>query len=363
MYSDTRFNGSYFALVSSLNLYDETPSVLETTNIASFVTIDQELLKQICSFFAQFDQVINELSDDKRPTLYRVIPLRRFLIEKCLVDSADLPGLRKVKLFLGKYGVLVKERKSQTDHYLLEEQIKEKWALDPAYFMATFLQPKFKKFDDDNVPQQLAIDYVNDMIQHEMTLPVYPNNTQSSIKKTATLSNHTPLTPTNRIAKNSVLSQCIDKQPSSMARHTEVDEWIRSSLDLDDDGILQFWNRNGRVFPILADIAREILVIPESNTSVEWLFSSAKNTVDDHRTRLSVEKVDRLLFLQRNEISFEKMENRQGSKRKATDPSDTQHNNTNKNKKKEERNIFDELFAILEEEKDDRCELTVLDSR
>lgn len=120
-----------------------------------------------------------------------------------------------------------------------------------------------------------------------------------------------------------------------------MDEWILSALDLDDDDILQFWNRNGRVFPVLAAIAREILAIPASNTSVERLFSSAKNTVDDHRTRLSIEKVDRLLVLQKNEISFKKMEsatesdleNRQGSKRKATDPSGTQHNDTNKKKK------------------------------
>ena len=116
-------------LVSFLNLYDESPSILETTNIARFVTIDQELLKKICPFFAQFDQVINELSDDKRPTLYRGIPLRRFLIEKCVVDSTDLPGLRKVKLFLGKFTMLVQKTKSQTNLYLSEEEIKEKWVL------------------------------------------------------------------------------------------------------------------------------------------------------------------------------------------------------------------------------------------
>ena len=204
-----------------------------------------------------------------------------------------------------------------------------------------------------------------------MTLPVYPNNTQSSIKKTATISNYTPLTPANSIAKNSVLNLCIDKPPPPSARNTEVDAWIRSSLDLDDDDILQFWNRNGRVFPVLAAIAREILAIPASNTSVERLFSSAKNTVDVHRTRLSIEKIDRLIFLQRNKISFKKiasaaesdLENRQGLKPKATDPPDTQHNDTTKKKKEEEPNIFDQPFAILEEENDNRCDLTVIDSR
>ena len=235
------------------------------------------------------------------------------------------------------------------------------------HFIATLLHPQFKKFGDNNLSQQFAINQLHAMIQQRALLPVHPSSTYSFITNTTTTTRHyTPLGHMNRITTSRVLERCIDKPSKPSASNTEVDEWIRSSLTLgDDDDILQFWNRNSRVFPVLANIAREVLAIPASNTSVERLFSSAKNTVDDHRTRLSIEKIDRLLFLQRNEPAFKKMEsstdsdfdNSQGSKRKVMDYPDKENDATSKKKKDEEPNIFDELFAILEEENDDRCDL------
>ena len=90
-------------LLSFLRLYDQLPSVLDPKHLTDFTSVNEELLKQICSFLTQFDDVINELSDDKRPTLYRVIPLRRFLIDKCAVDYDDLSGLQTLKRFLGEF--------------------------------------------------------------------------------------------------------------------------------------------------------------------------------------------------------------------------------------------------------------------
>lgn len=90
-------------LTSFLTVFDEVPMVLESTNISNFNSIDEDLLKQICTFFSNFEQVIKELSDDQRPTIYRVIPLRRFLLDTGQIESDDLPGLHKVKMFLGKF--------------------------------------------------------------------------------------------------------------------------------------------------------------------------------------------------------------------------------------------------------------------
>lgn len=59
------------------------PAVLDKTHLIDFTSLDEGLLKQICSFLSPFDKTIEELSDDERPTLYRVTPLLRFLMEKC----------------------------------------------------------------------------------------------------------------------------------------------------------------------------------------------------------------------------------------------------------------------------------------
>ncbi len=49
-----------------------------------------------------------------------------------------------------------------------------------------------------------------------------------------------------------------------------------------------------------ASIARDILAILVSNTSVERLFSSCQNTVTDKRTKLGAEKLNKIIFLQKN---------------------------------------------------------------
>ncbi|CAF3517065.1 unnamed protein product [Rotaria sp. Silwood1] len=64
--------------------------------------------------------------------------------------------------------------------------------------------------------------------------------------------------------------------------------------------LLQYWDANKSIYPNLARVAKKILAIPASNTSVERLFSDTGNTITDRRTRLDVDKINNLLFIKRN---------------------------------------------------------------
>ncbi|CAF2440996.1 unnamed protein product [Rotaria sp. Silwood2] len=64
--------------------------------------------------------------------------------------------------------------------------------------------------------------------------------------------------------------------------------------------LLQYWDANKSIYPNLARVAKKILAIPASNTSVERLFSDSGNTITDRRTRLDVDKINNLLFIKRN---------------------------------------------------------------
>ena len=79
---------------------------------------------------------------------------------------------------------------------------------------------------------------------------------------------------------------------------------------------------------MLTEIAREILSIPASNTEVERLFSAAKFTVSARRTRLGAEKLNKLIFIQKNLASLRQLDGEQDipkviEKRKSVD--DDQH--------------------------------------
>ena len=71
-------------------------------------------------------------------------------------------------------------------------------------------------------------------------------------------------------------------------------------LKEEEDDVLSYWKQNENLYPIIAYISRRILAIPASNTSVERVFSTCKNTITDKRTKRDGEKLNKIMFLQKN---------------------------------------------------------------
>ena len=89
-------------LRSFLLVFDELSIVLDSSHPNEYLLIDKDLLEEICSFLKVFDEVIEQLSDDKKPTIFKVLPLRRRLLNECEVKPDNHQGLKEVKEFLGK---------------------------------------------------------------------------------------------------------------------------------------------------------------------------------------------------------------------------------------------------------------------
>ncbi|CAF4289720.1 unnamed protein product [Rotaria socialis] len=101
LYSDTRFSGAYAMLVVFQDVYDELGKILDSKLLTAYSRIDEDLLRDICEFLFPFDTAIHTLSDSKRPTLHRVVPLKQFLINKCNINNDDKEGLKQLKALLG----------------------------------------------------------------------------------------------------------------------------------------------------------------------------------------------------------------------------------------------------------------------
>ena len=63
---------------------------------------------------------------------------------------------------------------------------------------------------------------------------------------------------------------------------------------------LLYWKEKQASWPLLATLARKYLAPPCTTVPSERLFSTAGNIVTDKRTRLDAEKVEMLLFLNKN---------------------------------------------------------------
>ena len=89
-------------LNSFFEVFDQLSMVLDSSNLNQYLLLDKELLEQICLFLKVFDEVIAHLSDDRRPTIYKVLPLRQHLLNECKIQDNDHIGLEKLKQLLCK---------------------------------------------------------------------------------------------------------------------------------------------------------------------------------------------------------------------------------------------------------------------
>lgn len=117
------------------------------------------------------------------------------------------------------------------------------------------------------------------------------------------------------------MTQCFDSkiidQIESSKSYQEIENYLNSDFSHifpDDDSvdinILSFWRENQHSFPKLSRLALMICAIPASNTIIERLFSAAKNTVTEKRTRLDCDKINEILFLQKNLKNLKQLSNK-----------------------------------------------------
>ena len=57
-----------------------------------------------------------------------------------------------------------------------------------------------------------------------------------------------------------------------------------------------------KIFPQLLQLARQVLIIPVSNTCIERVFSVSGVTIIEKRTKLAIRKIDKMMFLNRNSV-------------------------------------------------------------
>ncbi|CAF4080075.1 unnamed protein product, partial [Rotaria sp. Silwood1] len=82
---------------------------------------------------------------------------------------------------------------------------------------------------------------------------------------------------------------------------TELDRYLEDETKIDNKmNILTYWDLNKSLYPNLARVAKRILAIPATNTTIERLFSDSGNTVTDRRTRLDSDNINYLLFVMHN---------------------------------------------------------------
>ncbi|CAF3641083.1 unnamed protein product [Rotaria socialis] len=244
LYSDTRFNGAFYMLNVFLNVYDDLNGVLNSVHMDYLSNVDKELLEEICGFLKTFDEAINQLSEEERPTIYKVLPIRQALLNHCQVTHKNSSELKELKSFL-------------------VDRIKMVWVLQDQHFMSTLLHPSLKHFHIAPNKQKKAFDLVKQELLERAWISDGATDTASKAITTA-ISNKRRTTPT--VNSNDLLTRCFDKpQPKPISTPTpvtELDNYMALDEIIDEtEDVLLFWKRHAQSFPTLSIIVRDLFSI------------------------------------------------------------------------------------------------------
>jgi hypothetical protein len=180
--------------------------------------------------------------------------------------------------------------------------------------MSTLLHPSLKQFQIAPHEKQKAID----LIKAEILKRQSSASSEPTIINITSCSSTKPKSQERTPTAQNILLQCfdlpVDKEESvpTPSFDKELVEYMALNDTIDTDGdVLLFWKQHEKSFPILASIVKAIYCIPASNTTVERLFSSANNTFSDRRTNLDTDKLNQLLFLNKNLLPLKELDPQQ----------------------------------------------------
>lgn len=220
--------------------------------------------------------------------------------------------------------------------FIVVHRIKTKWLITAEHQLATILHPKLKNFqccsdEKENAISELKLAFD----QFQLNVPSAPSSSSSSSSLNSNQATSTTSSDINTNAETlkstNLLAQCFDlilyKSVETRNPHQQIDDYLNSEFSNNQDDIysqdgdidvLSYWREKQKQFPVLSCIAKQIFAIPASNTIAERLFSTSKNIISEKRTNLGSEKVNQLLFLQKNLTMLKQLFNENENRRKRT---------------------------------------------
>jgi hypothetical protein len=284
--------------------FPDLRSLLDQNHQQSFDTIDHELLQQLIPFLILFVDITERLSNEKQPTLHLVIPCRQKLILVAKSSSSnEHSGLSEFK------------------NYFVEH-LENDWPIQDEHYMATVLHPQFKQLEFfSKKMRRHAHDLVKSKLRNDSAVS---SSSSISILSTTTPSSSTTtsFSTTNCSYQNGLLSSLYDKPKDTNKNKNEFEIYLNSDLRFDENAdLFEFWMQQRENFPQLFQLAKQVLIIPASNTCVERMFSVSGATITEKRTRLTIGKIDKMLFLNKNLAYLKSLHESNGKEL----PDDTSH--------------------------------------
>jgi len=272
----TRWNSILTMLKSILSNSDDLKKLADEFGDKklqrSLLDVNVELLKQTVSVLEHFDAATRTLSADLRPSLHLVYPTKVQLKKHLLAKDGDGPVIRQLKL-------------------QLTNKVDALFHVKPLHRVATLLDPRLKIGLLSAEERDDAMFAVQSMMS-EVEVVASSTDTDNA---TASATSQPPAKKMKVSTENAFLADLFCTSSTPAAAHDELASYLTSTECVPD--VLSFWHGKEDMWPKLSMCAKWVLATPATSTSSERVFSVAGRTLDDRRSQLNPETVDRLLFL------------------------------------------------------------------
>ncbi|CAN4087306.1 unnamed protein product [Withania somnifera] len=285
------WNSTYIMIETALEYKIAFPLLQERdSRYAVCPTVAEwDRISAIASFLKLFIEVSNVFAGSKYTTantyLSEICDIHLKLIEWCQ-NSDDFVKSLALKL------------KSRFDEYWKKCSLALAIAaiLDPRYKMQ-LVKYYYPQIYGDSAPD--CINIVSDCMKalyngHAIYSPLAPNGQAEASQVGGAGANTDRLTGYDKFVYQTSVSNIIK---SDLDNYLEDDLFPRND-DIDDFSILNWWKVHTPKYPILSMMARNILGMPMSKASIEYMFSTGNKALEPYRTSLRSDTLQALMCAQ-----------------------------------------------------------------
>ena len=284
-----RWNATFYMLKRFLEQESALKAVLPQTKCAIEITnSDWLLLERVVEILGMFEEVTKQFEEDNA-SLSIVIPLilmlRNWVTEE--LQNRNQDSVEKLLQYLQKgldvrFLTILIDPRSITTH-----------------MMATILDPRFKL---EPLQEYTDTEEVRKQIGELIGGEKIPTDEEVKLEEQ---DNEAPFV--SKMFKgvwgtyNQIIrSKGVSRRDSSYSLQTELELYLSEPCLPLNHNPLDFWKNESRTFPRLAKLAQKYLSIPPGSSVSERVFSTAGNIVTKKRSSLNPDRVNLLVFLNRN---------------------------------------------------------------
>jgi len=184
----------------------------------------------------------------------------------------------------------------------MSEEFEKYWTCSSmSLAVACFLDPRYKKKLLEYYMRKFYGDYYQIHLDEFLTVVknLYQFYASSSSKNKSDVNQNEHLSPTDPLAENrddELESFLYDDHGPDSSDTNELDKYMAEPLLKQNPfDILSYWTNNTDKYPILSQIARDMMAIQVSTVASESVFSGAGWIIDPYRNRLDLEIVQALI--------------------------------------------------------------------